>query len=348
MSVAIKSSITPAFGRHETFTPRYAWFKRGYDAIVADPEVFNREAHVELGVGKNMAKSIRYWLQAMRIAEELPTGNRRNRMVPTMFGKALLDDHVGFDRFLEAPDSWWALHWMALSPGGMLPVWWTAFHSFGAMRFTTDSLLDHAAAQVTTSSWGDPKEKTVRRDVLALLRCYAGTSGSRRADKVDDLIDAPFVGLGLVVPDGDGHRFALGPKPGLSPLTTAFACLDYLSRIGHTSRSQLIAGLASDQGGPGRAFKLTERDLGGLLSEAARTVPQHLGITTSAGAEVLVVHGEEPLGVVAAKLLHSQYHRITGAARPLTGRPYLPWSEESEAALVATLAATRPVHRRWT
>ena len=248
MSVAIKGGLVPAFGRHETFTPRYAWFKRGYDAVTADPQLFNGDAHIELGVGKNMAKSIRYWLQAMRICEELPVpGTRRTQMIPTRLGNAMFDPDTGFDQYLEAPDSWWLLHWMALSPGGMLPVWWTAFHSFGAVRFTTDTLLDHVSAQIASSGWGDPKEKTVRRDILAMLRCYAGAAGSRRADKIDDIIDAPFAGLGLITADGEGWRFALGPKAGLSPGIAAFACLDYLSRTGHTARSQLVGSLAADQ-----------------------------------------------------------------------------------------------------
>lgn len=361
MSVAVKGSLVPAFGRHETFTPRYAWFKRGYDAIVDDPEVFSRDdVHIKLGVGKNMAKSIRYWLQAMRIAEELPIeGSRKSMLVPTRFGEALFDtdpnssrgeDHggFGFDPFLEAPTSWWLLHWMALSPGGMLPVWWTAFHTFGAVRFTTDTLLDHVSAQVTTSSWGSPNEKTVRKDILAMLRCYGGASGSRRADKIDDLIDAPFVALGLLHATDDGWRFALGPKAGLTPAMAAFACLDYLSRIGHTARTELVGSLATDQGGPGRAFKLSERDLGELLSAAAAESDGLIEMSTSAGAEVLAVPGTDALGLVAARLLHRHYWTLTGQARPTPSGPYLPWSTSTEDELAATLADTRPIGRRWT
>ena len=349
MSVAIKGSLVPAFGRHETFTPRYTWFKRGYDAAASDPMLFSGDAHLPLGVGKNMAKSIRYWLQAMRIVEELPVdGSRRTRVVPTRFGVAMLDGDTGFDQYLEAPDSWWLLHWMALSPGGMVPVWWTAFHSFGAIRFTTDTLLDHVTAQIAASGWGEPKEKTIRRDILAMLRCFAGAAGSRRADKVDDIIDSPFVGLGLITDESDGWRFAVGPKAGLSPAVAAFACLDYLSRTGHTARSQLIDSLASDQGGPGRAFKLTGRDLGVLLGEAAAEHPDLVEVTQAAGADIFVASGEEPLGVVATKLLHAHYWNLTGSPRPLPSRPYLPWSDETEDALAAALDGTRPRGMRWT
>lgn len=337
MSLTVKASLVPAFGRHETFTPRYAWFKKGYDAIVDDPEVFSGDAHQVLGVGKNMARSIRYWLQAMRIAEELPVeGTRRNKQLPTVFGEALFETDWGLDPYLEASDSWWLLHWMALSPGALAPVWWSAFHTFGAVRFTTDALFDHVMAQIAASGWGSPDPRTVRKDILALLRCYGGSSGSRRADKIDDVIDAPFVQLGLLSPDGDGWRFALGPKPGLAPAVAAFACLDYLWRSGHTSRSQLIASLATDQGAPGRALKLTERDLGDLLHAAANAAPDLIGITSTAGADALVAHGSEPLGLVAARVLHAHYTSI-GPARPRPQQPYLPWSQATEQARPLTL-----------
>jgi hypothetical protein len=301
---------------------------------------------VELGVGKNMAKSIRYWLLAMRIAEEVSIEkSRRTALIPTQFGDALLHEDTGLDAYLEAPDSWWLLHWMALSPGGLAPVWWSAFHTFGAVRFSSDVLFDHVAAQIAASGWGDPNAATVRKDVLALLRCYAGAAGSRRADKLDDVIDSPFVALGILAQEGGDFRFALGPKGGLTPAVAAFACLDYLSRTGHTSRSQLLGTLAADQGGPGRAFKLTERDLGDLLHRAAEAHPNHLAITSSAGADALVALGEQPLGQVAATVLHAHFGHM-GAARPKPTKPYLPWSLESEAALTEMLQ--RPNGKVWT
>lgn len=57
--------ITGGFaGRHETFTPRYGWLKKGFDACAHNPHVFTDETAIEqLGVGKNMVQSIRYWCQ---------------------------------------------------------------------------------------------------------------------------------------------------------------------------------------------------------------------------------------------------------------------------------------------
>lgn len=350
MSVAVKSSITPAFGRHETFTPRYAWVKRGYQAVMGNSRLFaGDDAHHVLAVGKNMGRSIRYWMQALRVVEEVRNEDSRfPDAVPTLFGKALLDDSAGLDPYLEEPGSWWLLHWMALSPGGLAPVWWSAFHTMPAVVFTTESLIEHVSAQIGASGWGDPHPNTVRKDVLALLRAYGGGTGSRRADKMDDIIDAPFVALGLIRSiDADEWRFGLGPKPGLPPAVAAFACLDYLSRTGHTSRQALVGTLTADHGGPGQAFKLTERDLADLLQKAAKDFPKYIATGSTAGSEVLAVRGEEPLAVVAARLLREHYARL-GSQAPAPRSPFLPWSRQTEKRLSRELSHTRRPGEMWT
>ena len=58
-------------GRHETFTPRYGWLKKGYDRCEANPHVFNDDNAIEqLGVGKNMVRSIRFWCVLFRMLED--------------------------------------------------------------------------------------------------------------------------------------------------------------------------------------------------------------------------------------------------------------------------------------
>lgn len=343
MGVAVKQSIHATFGRHETFTPRYAWLKQGYDAVVGDPAgyVFNdSDAHHRLGVGKNQARSIRFWLQAFRLVEEHKVQGRRvSTGVPTVFGRALLDSPsegvpdapFGFDPWLEDSGTWWLLHWMALSPGGHLPAWWAAFHTFPAVEFTVEQLVDHVQAQVeATSSWNEPKPPnptTVRKDVLALLRAYAGMSGSRRKDTDDDSLDSPLVPLTLVRETDElgRFRFGVGAKPGLPPAIAAFACLDFLSRTGATSRQALVATLASEQGGPGRAFKLTERDLSELLAEAAEAESDLLVMASTGGSDAISVAGGESLGMVAAELLRRHYQQ-TDAGPQVLDTPYLPTS----------------------
>lgn len=327
MSVTLKDSPNATFARHETFTPRYAWLKRGFDLIAAadhdgepDRYAFNADrVHHELGVGKNMARSIRFWLQAARLLEERkPAGERSHVGEPTVFGTALLDDRHGLDPYLEDVGTWWLLHWMLVSPQTYLPVWWAAFHTFTAVRFKPDDLVAHAAA-----CWPDQRESSITKDVKALVRAYRGKTGSRRRDKIDDILDSPLAQLGLVAATQQTRslRFARGPKPGLPPAVAAFACLDFLQRTEAAGRQQLIATLATEQGGPGRAFKLPERALVGLLERAAAESDGLIQVSTTAGSEMLTIPGQASFGTVAARLLHRHYQRLGSPAPEPTG-PY--------------------------
>lgn len=352
MSTAVKASIDGSFARHETFTIRYGWLKRAYD-LITDPaysvpetsrprqvahgqgdsrghaqtlgsDFFYRDDdHTLLGVGKNMSRSIRFWMTATQLAEEDttdPDNGRRSLMNATPFGHALLDDRVGLDPYLEDLGSWWLLHWMLVAPGGRMPVWWSAFHTFRPLTFTADDLIEHVHAQVeATSEWQRPRrpsDSAIKKDVLALLRAYAGSSGSRRRDKADDTIDAPMVPLSLIRPtDEEGvFRFGLGPKPALPPAVVAFACLHWLTLTSQQARTVSTASLASEQGGPGRAFRLTDRDLTALLTVAAEENDDLLSMSVTGGADGLNIVSPKSYGVIATDLLVRHY-RAKGRRR---------------------------------
>lgn len=96
------------FSGHETFACRYSWLPKAFAELSLSPLLFTDEenAMVRLGVGKNMVKSIRFWVQAAGIAEQTSQG-----LVPTDFGRELLDESRGVDPYLEDVRTLWLLHW---------------------------------------------------------------------------------------------------------------------------------------------------------------------------------------------------------------------------------------------
>ncbi len=71
--MSLEHSATPMFANHQTFHPRFGWIKKGYDAAVSDPDVFNQaDAPVVLGVGKNMVEAIRLWATAVHVIARVP------------------------------------------------------------------------------------------------------------------------------------------------------------------------------------------------------------------------------------------------------------------------------------
>ena len=56
------------FSRHETFHCRHFWLKKGVDHKSSGNSFKNKEAVVELVVGKNMVTSISHWVKVFGLA----------------------------------------------------------------------------------------------------------------------------------------------------------------------------------------------------------------------------------------------------------------------------------------
>jgi hypothetical protein len=87
------------FSGHDSFQCRQLWLKKGYDYVQEGKNFNDEDAVVQLGVGKNMVSSIRFWLKAFNIID--------NKDIPTEFGKRLFDNENGYDPFLEDEASLW-------------------------------------------------------------------------------------------------------------------------------------------------------------------------------------------------------------------------------------------------
>lgn len=260
-----------SFARHETFHPRYSWFRKAYTHVAADDAIFSREdAPVEIGVGKNMVRAIRFWGTAARLITG-ESQKRAARCVPTRRGWALFDEN-GWDPYMEDPGTLWLLHWFLLAPKSKVPVWWLAFNEFSAVEFNETDLESSISTLLDAAvEWTKPHDTSIKKDINALLRAYAPTHKASRA-RFDDMLDCPLRELNLLrrsVATGR-YRFTLGQKPTLPSEVLAYAVLDYVTLRAASSRNKtvILSRLAHESGAPGKAFKLTESELHDALEPA--------------------------------------------------------------------------------
>ncbi len=308
----LEAACDPVFARHETFHPRYGWVKKAFDAAANRPQVFNDElAVVELGVGKNMVKSIRYWGQAFRVLSPVKTPESKAAVcISTPIGQNMFADD-GWDPYCELPGTLWLLHWWLVAPGSIAPVWWLALTEFGGVEFTAEQLEQYVLDR--TSEWAHPHPSAVKKDISCFLRMYAAGHALRAT--FDDLIDCPFRDLGLLQPSGassGAYRYWIGPKPTLSPAVAAFACLDFIARTDSSARTATVSKLTTEHGSPGKAFKLTEAALMDLLEEASQ---QHEEIELTAAAGVPQLAFFDDPASAATDLLRDHYRFLIGNAR---------------------------------
>lgn len=251
------------FGRHETFTSRYGWLKKGYDAVKEDGSVFNAHDAIErLGVGKNMVRSIRYWCQAFKLIKPQKGGY----MVPTELGEKLLDDN-GWDPFLEDVASLWLLHWQLFLPPLEAVSWTFAFNKCNLWSFDIRQLgkVIYNAAQ-KYPNFTKRSEKTFYRDASCIIRMYNDLSLEKESE-----IECPFTQLGIMqkAEEVNQVRFDTGAKQNLPSLIFAAACFSYIYLYASSGQKTIsLYRLTHDVNSPGVAFKVPESAVGDYLHKA--------------------------------------------------------------------------------
>lgn len=314
-----------SFARHETFHPRYGWFRKAYAFAAADPDIFTREnAPVLIGVGKNMVRSIRFWGLAAKLITENPysPNTRSPQIVPTCVGHALFSEE-GWDPYMEDPGTLWLLHWLLLAPPSRLPIWWFAFNEFHAVEFTYETLESASANSLgAVADWKIPHPSSIRKDVNALLRTYAPRDFESHAH-LDDILDCPLRELNLIHKSvaTDAYRFTLGTKPNLPPAIVAYCCLDFVARCNSAGNSITLSRLVGESGAPGKAFKLNESELFTALEEATQDFGT-ISLISPTGSRQLS-WADDP-GVASAEILNHYYgSSVTGFIAGFKGdEPY--------------------------
>ena len=308
--VRLTEAAERSFARHETFHPRYSWFRKAVTSVADDGGVFNRgNATTEIGVGKNMVRAIRFWGLAAKLItpdERNSSSGRTSEYARTRRGEALFGKGGGWDPYMEDPGTLWLLHWLLLAPKCKLPVWWLAFNEFSAVEFPEPGLESAVSTLLDTApDWPRPHPTSIRKDVSALLRTYAPAENKRRA-RIDDMLDCPLRELNLLnrSPATGRFRFTLGTKSTLPSAVAAYAVLDYIDRAGVRGSTITFDRLAREPGSPGRAFKLNEPELLEAVKPALESEVA-LGLAAPTGA-VQLTWSQTP-AMIATRILDRYY-----------------------------------------
>ncbi|MFN8828894.1 MAG: DUF4007 family protein [Labrys sp. (in: a-proteobacteria)] len=262
------------FSGHETFACRYAWLPKAYRAIEADAAIFFNEdaAMVELGIGKNMVRSLRFWVDAMGIAR--PRSDRTHETTDlghTIFGQK------GADPFLEESKTLWLLHWAISSAATpALFAWNYLLGSWPYPEFSRSEALSGFSRQSQHLGYSH-SNVTLSQHLDVFLHTYISARSARIG--VEDSLDGPLVELRLLQQTGERrsdagrwepvYAFRREPKPEISNELFAYCLLDYWDRVAPTEKTMLVRTIVSAPGAPGQAFKLPEDDVRSRLEALA-------------------------------------------------------------------------------
>lgn len=288
-------------GRHETFTPRYGWLKKGYEATIKDGYFYKAPDAIEqLGVGKNMVSSIRYWSQAFKMIEP----DNKGYLHPTDLGNRLLNNN-GWDPYLEDVSSLWLLHWHLFIPHLEAVNWSFAFNKCNLWDFDIKQLsrIIFSAAQ-KYQRFSSVSEKTFERDASCLIRMYL----DEPSDK-DSEIDCPFTQLGIIrkAEEKNTVSFDTSDKQNLPALIFASACFSYMSSYVPSSQKTIsLYRLTYDFNSPGVVFKVTETSAGNYLNDAVKILGKGFFLDDSTGS--MQLHFDEEPGALYWYALEKYYN----------------------------------------
>lgn len=155
-----------SFSGHESFYCKSLWLKKGYDFVVANGDFNAPNAVVELGVGKNMVSSIRFWLRAFGLYDEGTL---------TLIAHYLFNSEDGKDKYIEDLGTLWLLHYLLIKTefASIYKLFFIDFHRERNHEFTKEHLMFFLKRKNAETIYSHLyNENTVKRDIGVLFQNY--------------------------------------------------------------------------------------------------------------------------------------------------------------------------------
>ena len=245
------------FSGHDSFQCRQLWLKKGYDYVHEGKNFNDEDAVVQLGVGKNMVSSIRFWLKAFNIID--------NKDIPTEFGTRLFDDEHGFDPFLEDEASLWLLHYQ-LVKSGIASIYSIIFNEFRKEKlfFNKETYSNYIKRIGESNSDLNFNENTVAKDFIVFANLYKNDSESK---DIEDSFSGILSEIELLKTTGKGkeEHFYIenAERDNLPEAVVLFAIIENPNYGNSISMNSL----EFDMNSPGSIFALNRSGLINKISE---------------------------------------------------------------------------------
>ena len=268
---------------HESFIPREGWLNKGIHAVAQDRAVFAKGFGADtLGVGTNMAKSIRYWMKAMGLT--IDAGGRGVSL------SAIGDVIVRNDPYIEDIFTLWVLHTNLARNKELATSWYLFFNEIEVSTFKREELNGMMMDGLLTLTGMEVlPERSVKDDCSAILSMYCPAK-EKNSDPEDKNASSPFAQLGLLSALGKGGYEKTRPAvDAIDPLLVYYIFADRLITDGYLSIDEVVQGPNM----PGKILNLNRV----FLNEYLDTLQSHGHIivnrtaNTAAADAVLLYYG---------------------------------------------------------
>lgn len=284
------------FAKHETFHIRDGWLYKGLKALTEDELIFLAEdAPERLGLGKNMVRALRFWMQATGLAhEEFSSGRKAQFLTP--IGSLVLE----YDPYLEHEGTIWLLHHHLISSYELATTWYWFFNHYVPVTFVYQDFSERLQQWINIQRVTDTKsvaESSLRKDFDCLLRTYLPRPKGKLPE---DVMESPFSALSLLTTliekdeDTQRHiriyRFETGAPRIIPPLVFLYVLLKSQERERPSARQVGLSDALREPMNVGRTFNIGMIALEDLLTELEDAFPDlSVRLTRTAGLDQLTL-----------------------------------------------------------
>jgi hypothetical protein len=230
------------FRAHDTFFIRKGWLSKGMKYVHSKPDVFvakDENPMDVLGIGANMVKALRYWLQAVGLTEEPNSGKRVQTFTP--LGQSVFTN----DRYIEELGTLYLLHYRLSSNKSDATAWYYFFNEFTMSEFSRDDFVDFLQRRIRMEdSDATVAIRSLNDDFSCIINTYLPrykTSPNRVAPESN--IDCPLGELGLIdilSKEKKTYRKAIPVASTISPWVALAIIVDQAGESKEISLNELL------------------------------------------------------------------------------------------------------------
>lgn len=308
------------FRAHDTFFIRKGWLSKGMRNVIADKDVFitkdkDRNPMDVLGIGANMVKALRYWLQAVGLTEEPSKGQRFQYL--TELGQIIYDQ----DPYIEEIGTLWLLQYQLAKNKMDATAWYFFFNEFNMVEFTREEFVQSLQNYILMAQ-EQAAVRSLNDDFSCIISTYVsrGKTSSTRVSPENN-IDCPFGELGLIdILRKTGNNVVYKKSIPAAETIDPWIALAVIYEQASGNKEISLSNLLSAPCNIGRVFNLDSITMIEILHKAERT--GLLRIVRTAGLDYIKLN-EEYTFIDCVKKYYEEIVRYTIYGKHATYIKYL-------------------------
>ena len=201
------------FRAHDTFSIRKGWLHKGMRHIINNPRVFvdkNVNSMDEFGLGANMVKALRYWLQATGLTIEATNNNNRSQQL-SPFGRIVWEN----DSYLEEDGTLFLVHYFLSTNKDLATAWYYFFNEYNMIEISPESFINGIRTFLLKNNDFQVSERALKDDFDCIIKTYLDTE---KNNTPENNMSCPLSELGLISSSDIKNKIYAKTTPNLSSI----------------------------------------------------------------------------------------------------------------------------------